>query len=296
MEIRVLKYFLAVAQNESIVKAADVLNITQPTLSRQIMELEKELKTKLFFRGKRNTKITLTDDGKLLYRRANELVELFNKTEAEFKFENENISGEIYIGGGETSAISYIAKTINSLSILYPNIKFHFYSGNGEDVSEKLDKGILDFGLFIEPFDKKDYDFIELPQKDLWGLLVKKNDFFNNKLYIEPSDLVDLPLISSRQFLVKNLLSGWLGYNYEKLNIVGTYNLLYNASILVKEGFGNALCINDIINTKGTDLLFIPLKPELKVGVIFAWKKNRSLSKCNKIFLSEFQKNLSAGL
>ena len=290
MEIRVLKYFLAVAQEESISKAAEVLNITQPTLSRQLMDLENELKTKLLVRGKRNKKVTLTDDGKLLKARAQEIVELANKTESEFLFDEKNLTGDIYIGGGETEAMRIIARTVKKLSEIYPNIKYHLYSGNGEDVREKLDKGLLDFGLFIEPIDKKEYGFIQLNEKDRWGLLMRKDSFLSGKEYIEPQDMKDIPIFTSRQYLVKNLISGWLGFDFEKLNIIGSYNLLFNASIMVEEGLGYALCIDRLINLTGNSkLCFKPLKPSLEAGILIAWKKNQPLSKCAKLFLNELQ-------
>lgn len=290
MEIRVLKYFLAVAQEESISKASEVLNITQPTLSRQLMDLENELKTKLLVRGKRNKKVTLTDDGKLLKARAQEIVELANKTESEFLFDEKNLTGDIYIGGGETEAMRIIARTVKKLSEIYPNIKYHLYSGNGEDVREKLDKGLLDFGLFIEPIDKKEYGFIQLNEKDRWGLLMRKDSFLSGKEYIEPKDMKDIPIFTSRQYLVKNLISGWLGFDFEKLNIIGSYNLLFNASIMVEEGLGYALCIDRLINLTGNSkLCFKPLKPSLDAGILIAWKKNQPLSKCAKLFLNELQ-------
>lgn len=290
MEIRVLKYFLAVAQEESISKAAEVLNITQPTLSRQLMDLENELKTKLLVRGKRNKKVTLTDDGKLLKARAQEIVELANKTESEFLFDEKNLTGDIYIGCGETEAMRIIARTVKKLSEIYPNIKYHLYSGNGEDVREKLDKGLLDFGLFIEPIDKKEYGFIQLNEKDRWGLLMRKDSFLSSKEYIEPQDMKDIPIFTSRQYLVKNLISGWLGFDFEKLNIIGSYNLLFNASIMVEEGLGYALCIDRLINLTGNSkLCFKPLKPSLDAGILIAWKKNQPLSKCAKLFLNELQ-------
>lgn len=294
MEIRVLKYFLAVAQEESISKAAEVLNITQPTLSRQLMDLENELKTKLLIRGKRNKKVTLTDDGKLLKARAQEIVELANKTESEFLFDEKNLTGDIYIGGGETEAMRIIARTVKKLSEIYPNIKYHLYSGNGEDVREKLDKGLLDFGLFIEPIDKKEYGFIQLNEKDQWGLLMRKDSFLSGKEYIEPQDMKDIPIFTSRQYLVKNLISGWLGFDFEKLNIIGSYNLLFNASIMVEEGLGYALCIDRLINLTGNSkLCFKPLKPSLEAGILIAWKKNQPLSKCAKIFLQKLSENNS---
>lgn len=294
MEIRLLRYFLAVAQEESISKAADILHITQPTLSRQLMDLEKELNTKLLIRGKRNKKITLTEDGKLLKSRAQEIIELTNKTESEFLFGDKNISGDIFIGGGETDAIRVIARTIKRLSLEYPNIKYHFYSGNGEDVTEKLNKGLLDFGVFIEPIDKKEYGFIQLPQNDTWGILMRKDSDLAKKEYIEPEDLINIPLFSSRQYLVKNLISGWLGFDFEKLNIIGSYNLLYNASVMVEEGLGYALCIDKLINISGdSKLCFKPLKPKLEAGILVAWPKNQPLSKIAKLFIQKLQEEIT---
>lgn len=294
MEIRLLRYFLAVAQEESISKAADILHITQPTLSRQLMDLEKELNTKLLIRGKRNKKITLTEDGKLLKSRAQEIIELTNKTESEFLFGDKNISGDIFIGGGETDAIRVIARTIKRLSLEYPNIKYHFYSGNGEDVTEKLNKGLLDFGVFIEPIDKKEYGFIQLPQNDTWGILMRKDSGLAKKEFIEPEDLINIPLFSSRQYLVKNLISGWLGFDFEKLNIIGSYNLLYNASIMVEEGLGYALCIDKLINISGdSKLCFKPLKPKLEAGILVAWTKNQPLSKIAKLFIQKLQEEIT---
>ncbi len=294
MEIRLLRYFLAVAQEESISKAADILHITQPTLSRQLMDLEKELNTKLLIRGKRNKKITLTEDGKLLKSRAQEIIELTNKTESEFLFGDKNISGDIFIGGGETDAIRVIARTIKRLSLEYPNIKYHFYSGNGEDVTEKLNKGLLDFGVFIEPIDKKEYGFIQLPQNDTWGILMRKDSDLAKKEFIEPEDLINIPLFSSRQYLVKNLISGWLGFDFEKLNIIGSYNLLYNASVMVEEGLGCALCIDKLINISGdSKLCFKPLKPKLEAGILVAWTKNQPLSKIAKLFIQKLQEEIT---
>lgn len=294
MEIRLLRYFLAVAQEESISKAADILHITQPTLSRQLMDLEKELNTKLLIRGKRNKKITLTEDGKLLKSRAQEIIELTNKTESEFLFGDKNISGDIFIGGGETDAIRVIARTIKRLSLEYPNIKYHFYSGNGEDVTEKLNKGLLDFGVFIEPIDKKEYGFIQLPQNDTWGILMRKDFDLAKKEFIEPEDLINIPLFSSRQYLVKNLISGWLGFDFEKLNIIGSYNLLYNASVMVEEGLGYALCIDKLINISGdSKLCFKPLKPKLEAGILVAWTKNQPLSKIAKLFIQKLQEEIT---
>ena len=290
MEIRLLRYFLAVAQEESISKAADILHITQPTLSRQLMDLEKELPRFIDLCCPEY----LTEDGKLLKSRAQEIIELTNKTESEFLFGDKNISGDIFIGGGETDAIRVIARTIKRLSLEYPNIKYHFYSGNGEDVTEKLNKGLLDFGVFIEPIDKKEYGFIQLPQNDTWGILMRKDSDLAKKEFIEPEDLINIPLFSSRQYLVKNLISGWLGFDFEKLNIIGSYNLLYNASIMVEEGLGYALCIDKLINISGdSKLCFKPLKPKLEAGILVAWNKNQPLSKIAKLFIQKLQEEIT---
>lgn len=290
MEIRILKYFLAVANEESITKAAEFLNITQPTLSRQLMELETELHTKLLVRGKRNKKIVLTDDGKLLRKRAQEIIELTAKTESEFLIDEKNIIGDIRIGAGETDAMRIIAKTAKELQKEYPHIKYHLYSGNGEDITEKLDKGLIDFGLLIEPVNKKEYGFISLQQKDSWGLLMRKDSPLAHKEYIEARDLLNIPLLCSRQYLVKNQISSWLGYDYEKLNIIGTYNLLFNASLMVEEGSGYALCLDNLINTTGnSNLCFKRLKPSLEAGLLIVWKKNQVFSKCAKLFLQKLQ-------
>ena len=204
------------------------------------------------------------------------------------------MTGDIYIGGGETEAMRIIAITVKKLSEIYPNIKYHLYSGNGEDVREKLDKGLLDFGLFIEPIDKKEYGFIQLNEKDTWGLLMRKDSSLSCKKYIEPNDIRNIPIFTSRQYLVKNLISGWLGFDFEKLNIIGSYNLLFNASIMVEEGLGYALCIDRLINLTGNSkLCFKPLKPSLEAGILIAWKKNQPISKCAKIFLQKLSENNS---
>ena len=196
--------------------------------------------------------------------------------------------------GGETDSIRVIARTIKRLSLEYPNIKYHFYSGNGEDVTEKLNKGLLDFGVFIEPIDKKEYGFIQLPQNDTWGILMRKDSDLAKKEFIEPEDLINIPLFSSRQYLVKNLISGWLGYDFEKLNIIGSYNLLYNASVMVEEGLGYALCIDKLINISGdSKLCFKPLKPKLEAGILVAWPKNQPLSKIAKLFIQKLQEEIT---
>ena len=291
MELRVLRYFLAVAREESITAAADRLHITQPTLSKQLMDLETELGKKLFLRGKR--KITLTEEGMFLRKRAQEIVDLADKTESDFRVQGELIGGDVYIGCGETEGVTYIAKAIDRLHTLYPQIRFHLYSGNGEDVTERLDKGLIDFGLFVGLTDLKKYDYLKLPAFDTWGLLLRKDDPLASRDSITPKDLEGLSILCSRQALIQNELAGWLGFSPEKLNIVGTYNLIYNASVLVEEGIGCALTIDGLINTSGdSSLCFRPLKPAISAGLVVAWKKYQVFSKAAEKFLETLQSEL----
>ncbi len=285
MELRTLRYFLAIAREETIIGAAKFLHVTQPTLSRQMKELEDELGKQLFIRG--NRKIILTEEGMLLRHRGEEIVSLVDKTESEIMLSEENISGDIYIGGGETQAMSYIASAIQKCRSYYPNIRFHFFSGNAQDVSERLEKGLIDFGVVIEPADISKYEYIKLPTTDTWGLLMRKDDALAPSLSIKTNDLINLPLICSSQEMVKNEISGWLGERFENLQVVCTYNLLYNASILVENRIGYALCLDHIINTSGdSNLCFRPLEPKLEVGLTLVWKKYQIFSKASQLFLN----------
>lgn len=293
MEIRLLKYFLAVAREENITAAAESLHITQPTLSKQIMELEDELGKTLFIRGKR--KITLTEDGIFLRKRAGEIIDLVEKTQSELKsLEDESISGDIYIGAGETEGMRTIAKLSSKLQKKYPNIHYHLFSGNSEDVIEKLDKGLIDFGILIEPNDIKKYGYIKLPVYDTWGVLMKKDSNLAKKYYIEPNDLLNIPLLCSRQALANNEFSIWFGDNTEKLNVVATYNLIYNASLYVEEGFGYALTLDKLINlTDDSNLCFKPIIPNLKANLVMVWKKYQVFSKATQKFLDELQNEIN---
>ncbi|KMP34499.1 LysR family transcriptional regulator [Bacillus cereus] len=285
MDIRVLRYFIAVATQENISAAANALHLSQPTLSRQLNNLEEELGTTLFVRG--NRKITLTDEGMFLLDRAKEIVDLVEKTEANFNQKSEIISGEIHIGAGETEAMQFIAQTIKKVVAHHPNIKFHLYSGNADDITTKLDSGLLDFGIVIEPANKQKYDYLKLPATDVWGVLMRKDSPLAEKAYIHPTDLLNKPLIISRQTAVSNELSGWLGEEIKNLNVIGTYNLLYNASLLVKENIGYALCIDKLMNTsEESTLCFRPLSPKLEAGLNILWKKHQTFSSATKIFLT----------
>ncbi|MDV8115895.1 LysR family transcriptional regulator [Bacillus sp. BAU-SS-2023] len=292
MEIRVLRYFLAVAKEESISKAAILLHISQPTLSRQLMDMEKELGKNLFIRG--NRKITLTEEGLFLQKRAQEIVDLVDKTQSEFNTSDEIISGDIYIGGGETDAMRLISKCAYNLQKKYPNLRYHLFSGNGDDVRDKLDKGLIDFGIVIEPSDISKYDFIRIPLKDTWGLLMKKNSPYASKDFIEPSDIMKIPIITSSQTLVEKEISKWLGVNISELNIVATYNLVFNASLLVDEGMGYALCLDKLINTTGSsNLCFKPLYPPLEANLNIIWKKYQVFSRASEIFLNYIKKEFT---
>ncbi len=288
MELRVLRYFLEVAREENITAAAESLHITQPTLSKQLMDLEYELGKKLFIRGKR--RITLTEDGMLLRKRASEIIELVEKTETELQKNDELVVGDIYIGAAETDGIKLIAKLCKNLQDKYPNIHYHLFSGNSEDVLEKLDKGLIDFAILFEPSDFKKYNHIKLPVYNNWGLLTKKDNPLAKLEYIKPKDLLNIPLIFSKQALDNNELTGWFGHNVEKLNIVATYNLIYNASFFVEEGFGSALTLDNLVNNP--NLCFKPLEPNLKSNLVMAWKKYQVFSKASQIFLDELQKEL----
>lgn len=291
MEIRVLKYFLAVAREGSITKAANSLHLTQPTLTRQLQELEKELRQKLLIRGK--YKVSLTPEGIILKKRAEEIIEMVEKTEAEFNSLSEDISTDIYIGSGETDSMKYIAEVMKDIQTNYPKIKFHIYSGNAEDVTEKLDKGLLDFGVLIQPIDLSKYDSITLPQKDVWGVIMRKDSPLAEKKMITLKELRSVPIIASRQMSEKySADSGfldWFGNEFKNLNIASTYNLIFNATIMVKAGLGYAVTLDKLINTNDSELSFKPLSPKLESGLDIVWKKNQIFSPGAKLFLEKLQ-------
>ncbi len=291
MELRELKYFLAVTKEQSISKAAQALFVTQPNLSRQMQNLEREIGKQLFIRGTK--KITLTEAGRLLRKRAEEILELYNQTEAELNTPIADVSGDIYIGGGESYVMGLIAKAAHCVQKEFPNVKYHLFSGDSATISERLDKGLIDFGIFIEPVDLSKYDYLRLPLTDTWGILMRKDSPLAEKQFIAPEDLWDKPLIFSRQSIGKNLISDWFHKSTEELNVVATGNLLYNMSLLVEEGLGYAVCLDKIINTTGdSDLCFRPFYSELKSHLDIAWKKYQVFPKCTEIFLKRLQEIL----
>lgn len=291
MDIRVLQYFLAVAREESITKAAKTLNMTQPPLSRQLKDLEDELGKQLFIRGTK--KITLTEEGMLLRKRAEEMVDLMEKTKTELTSSSQNINGEIYLGGGETDAISFLAQTAENLQKKHPLIHYHIYSGDAERIMEKLDKGLIDFGLLVGPVDVSRYEYIRLPMKDTWGVLMRKDSPLASKDAIRAEDLWDKPLIISHQSSINSDMLSWLKRDISRLNIIATYDLIYNASHFVKRGLGYVIGLDKLINTTGDSLLcFKPLFPSLEAGLCIVWKKYQVFSKASNAFLKQLQDEL----
>lgn len=291
MEIRVLRYFLAIAQEQSISGAAEVLHLSQPTLSRQIKDMEDELGKQLLIRG--NRKITLTEEGMILRKRAEEIIDLIQKTENEITLTDETISGNIYIGAGETDAIRSIAKIAKSLNIDYPQIHYHITSGDAVDIEDKLDKGLFDFGILLDHFDISKYNYLSLPMKNVWGVLMRRDSSLADKEYITPEDLYEKPLILSRQSIKRSELTSWFKKDISKLNILATYNLIYNASLMVDERMGYAIALDKLINTSGkSNLCFKPLNPKLEIGLSIVWKKYQIFSKASEKFLEKLKDTL----
>lgn len=286
MELRVLQYFLAVAREQSISGAAEYLHLSQPTLSRQLKDLEDELGKQLFVRG--NRKITLTDEGMMLRKRAEEITELVKKTEDEIMLSDDTVTGNVYIGAGETDAVRILAKAACRLQKEFPQICIHISSGDAQDVTERLNKGLIDFGVLFDPTDLSEYNHLRLPFKDEWGVLMRRDAPLAKKEMITPEDLWDEPLIISRQQKEGGSLSIWLKQSFSNLNIAATYSLLYNGSLMVDEGIGYALCLNHIINPTGeSNLCFRPLYPKLEIGLNIVWKKYQILNRASEKFLEK---------
>ena len=297
LETRVLHYFLAVAREGSFTAAAHALHVTQPTLSRQLMDLEAELGQKLFVRGAHH--VSLTPEGILLRKRASEILDLVGKTESEFSSMGENIAGDVYIGSGETDAMNRIAAVIREIRMDYPDVHFHIFSGNAEAVMERLDKGMLDFGVLIQPVDITKYNALSLPEKDVWGVAMRRDCPLAKKKRLTKDDLLDYPLIFSRQVVqgssVRNPCIEWFGGNYKKLNIVATYNLIFNAALLVKNGVGLAVTLDKLLNvTAHSDLVFRPLEPRLESGLDIVWKKYQVFSSAAELFLARMRKQIAS--
>lgn len=291
MDIRVLRYFLAVAREENISKAAEYLHITQPTLSRQLKELEDELNVSLFTRGKRS--ITLTDKGMLLRKRAEEITSLMDKTEVEFSNLDNLISGDVYIGGGETIAMKILAEVMTDMSEEYPDVRFHLYSGSADNVMDRIDKGLLEFGVVIEPADIRKYEAMRLPYTDHYGLIMKKDDPLASMDTIPISMLKDIPILVAKRIIDNNYFSEIFGISPEQLDIRATFNLIYNAALLVEHGMGYALTIDKLINVTGdNNLCFVPLEPETTLNLSIIWKRYQMFSGASKEFLDRLKERL----
>ena len=294
MELRVLQYFLAVAREQSISAAAQSLHLSQPTLSTQLKGLEEELGKQLLVRGRKGSrKVTLTEEGMILRKRAEEILKLVQKAETEIMLSDDNIAGDICIGAGETQIIRVFAKAAQALQKRHPNIHYQIFSGNAFYVMEQLDKGLIDFGLVYDRVDLTKYEAVKVPIKDVWGVLMRKDSPLAQKQSISPEDLWDKPLLVSAQKGDDWVIKDWIKKDFHELNIVAEYNLLFNASLLTSEGFGYAICFDNLVNTQGdSNLCFRPLSPRLEAEASIVWKKYQVFSKAAALFLKQLEKCL----
>jgi DNA-binding transcriptional LysR family regulator len=290
LELRVLRYFLAVARENNFTKAAELLRVTQPTLSRQIGQLEEELGVKLFKRS--NHGINLTEEGTLLRSRAREIVALVDKTQNELTAGGERLSGEIAIGSGELRSVAGLSDSLATFREKHPGVRLEIFSGNADDVKDRLDKGLLDFGLLLEPVDVGKYEYLRLPGSEIWGVLTPKDSLWAEKKGIEPEDLVGQPLFFPNRPALEGPLANWFGDMYDSLNIVAGFNLIYNVAIMAQRKMGLVVCIK--LDAVYENLTFVPLKPKLEAGSLLVWKKNQTGSRASKAFLEHTRNNLKA--
>ena len=282
MELRVLRYYLAVAREENITRAAEILHITQPTLSRQMSELEEELHTRLFERT--NRKIILTESGLLLRRRAEELVALADKMEQDFLDSGDELTGLISIGTGVSAAVSEtLPEFLKEYSQNYPQVQFELHTGTAEGIKDKLDKGLLDVGILMEPVEVEKYEFVRLPQKEIWGILMPEDDPLAQKTEITPADLQALPLIVSWR-IDEREANAWFGGDTVRLNIFCTYDMVDNAALLVERRLGYAFVIQGALKPI-PGLVFRPLYPEVSNTSVMVWKKYQPSSPAVQKFL-----------
>lgn len=291
MEIRVLRYFLEAAREGNITKAAGRLHISQPTLSRQLKELEEELGKKLFIRS--NYSIKLTDEGMLLRKRAEDILDMVDKTTNEFKSLDDINGGDIHIGCAESDNMKYFSQIMKKIQKKYPRIRCHLYSSGTDAVNERLERGLLDFAIIVQEVDLSKYNYLKIPSCDTWGLIMRKDSPLAEKSFIQPEDLFDLPLICSRQSMTEEMQK-WLGEMLDQLNIIATYDLLFNASVMVREGLGYALGFDNIIYTgQESSLCFRPLSPVLESPMYIIWKKYQVFSPVASVLLEEMKKQFS---
>lgn len=275
MDLRVIRYFVAVVQEHNISRAARQLHITQPTLSRQLADLEDELGVRLFNRSRNNRRVELTDAGRLLYERGLELLSLADKVREEVMDPDVLAAGDVWIGGGETPGMQYIAEAAAGMRRRNPAVHFHVFSGNAEAVTERLDKGLIDFGLLVGETDKNQYDVLPLPTADTWGLIVRRDDPVASLPTVTNETIRRIPLIVSQQTLATSELAEWFGCSLDSLHIAATYNLLYNATLLVRAGLGAALALEGLA---GPEFAFRPLEPARSARLNVVWKPSRMFS------------------
>lgn len=284
MELRVLNYFLMAAREENITRAAEMLHITQPTLSRQIAQLEDELGVKLFERGNHN--IVLTDDGMLLKRRAQEFMDLAEKTLRDFSRDHE-LSGVVSVGSGELKSMQFLSEAIASFRTKYPRVTFEIYSGDSDHIKERMDRGLLDIGLLLEPVDIGKYDFVHTGVTEEWNALVSGNSPLAEKDVLAPQDLSGVPLILARRELAKSHVYKWLGEYADENNIVANGNLLYNIAVIAKNVSCTVIAVRLDCEYKG--LKYIPLSPKLESGTVLVWRKTQTFSKATQAFISHLK-------
>lgn len=287
MEIKNLRYFLAVAREENMSKVAEQLHVSQPTLSKTLKALEEELGKKLFIRH--SFSISLTDEGMLLRDRAQDLVAMSDKIEQEFSSLDDITGGDIYFGLAESYQIRYLAREIYKLKEKYPNFTYHITSGDTEQVTEKLDKGILDFAVLCETPDSNKYEFVKFPEADVWGAIISSSHPLSKKKSIHVSDLIGQPLFVSEQSW-NNEIKTWAKERFPKLKLEGSFRLSYNGSVFARENLGILLTFKDLINTEGTDMVFRPLSPELKSELYLIWNKYQAFTPIAEKFLEQIKK------
>ncbi|MDY2995487.1 MAG: LysR family transcriptional regulator [Baileyella intestinalis] len=287
MEIKNLRYFLAVAREENMSKAAEQLHVSQPTLSKTLKALEEELGKKLFIRH--SFSISLTDEGMLLRDRAQDLVAMSDKIEQEFNSLDDITGGDIYFGLAESYQIRYLAREIYKLKEKYPNFTYHITSGDTEQVTEKLDKGILDFAVLCETPDSNKYEYVKFPEADVWGAIISSSHPLAKKKSIHVSDLIGQPLFVSEQSW-NNEIKTWARERFPKLKLEGSFRLSYNGSVFARENLGILLTFKDLINTEGTDMVFRPLSPELKSELYLIWNKYQAFTPIAEKFLEQIKK------
>lgn len=288
MELRVLKYFLMVAREENITKAAELLHVTQPTLSRQLAQLEGELGTKLFQRGQHG--ISLTEDGLLLRRRAVEIVALADKTERELSHADDVLSGEITIGSGETKNIRALIGMMATFRATHPDVTFDLYTAGADDIKDRLDRGLVDVGVVVEPVEISQYHFLRLPGTERAGVLLRTDSPLAQKAVIRPEDLIGTPLLMVKRPYFQNELTNWFGAAYDQMEIVATYNLIYNAAIMVQIQMGVALCLE--LESHFDGLCFRPLSPTQENGTVLIWKKEQILPATTRAFIEHAKEYL----